>query len=169
MPVRFPLLFSATLAVATAAAAVPRDDRPEPLRAFGKADGTVVVAMSPVCPCSRSHEATLEALARRFPTFGFVGLRAGDGAADTYFSTRKLAFPVVARPGVARALGALKTPHVFVYDGAGTLRYRGGVDDSHDAARATKPYLADTLGALSRGEPVPVAETRPLGCRVDWD
>ena len=157
------------LGVCVAASAFARDEVPEALRPYGKTGGTVVVALSPTCPCSKSHEPALAELARQFPTFGFVGVRADESVAEQHFAAAKLPFPVVAKKGVASTLGAMKTPHVFVYDGAGLLRYRGGVDDSHDAARAKKHYLAETLSALKAGTAPPVAETRPLGCRVDWD
>lgn len=146
-----------------------RDERPEVLRSYGKAGGTVVVALSASCPCSKSHEPVVAALARRFPEFGFVGIRADDLETSRHFAEAKLPFPVVATKGAASALGAMKTPHVFVYDGSGRLRYQGGVDDSHDAARATKPYLADALSALREGKSPTLERTRPLGCRVDWE
>jgi hypothetical protein len=155
--------------VGGAALAVPVDPRPEALRRFGGAAGTVVVAVSPTCPCSRSHEPVLERLAERYDPFGFVGLRSAEAPSAEYFGRRALPFPVVAAPGVARALSALKTPHVFAFERTGQLRYRGGVDDSLDAERATKPYLADAPEALSKGRAPTVVETRPLGCRVDWE
>lgn len=163
------LLLLSSVFAAVLFAAPTRDERPPALRGYGKADGTVVVAMSPTCPCSRSHEPVLESLVHRFPRFGFVGIRSPEPIAETYFAGRKLSFPVVAAKGAAAALGALKTPHVFVYDAQGALRYKGGVDDSHDVARAKTPFLAATLTALTEGRDVPVTETRPLGCRVDWE
>ncbi len=150
-------------------AALPRDVRPEGLRSFARKSGTVVVVVSPSCPCSKSHEPVLAALAQRFPTFGFVGLRADDEESKLHFASGRLPFPVVARAGAASALGALKTPHVFVFDAEGALRYRGGVDDSHDAARARIHYLADALTALAAGAEPAYPETRPLGCRVNWE
>jgi len=152
-----------------ASAAISRDVRPEGLRDFAKLSGTVVVVLSPSCPCSKSHEPVLAELAKRFPSFGFVGLRADDEDGRKHFTADRLPFPVVARVGAASALGAMKTPHVFVFDSEGALKYRGGVDDSHDASRARIPYLADALTALDAGAAPAYPETRPLGCRVNWE
>lgn len=73
---------------------------------------------------------------------------------------------------MGRAYGARTTPHMFVIDGDGIVRYMGGIDsmataDPADVPRAT-PYVAEALAALAAGEPVPNPVTRPYGCSVKY-
>jgi peroxiredoxin len=70
---------------------------------------------------------------------------------------------------VARACGALKTPHFFVFDNQRTLRYVGRMDNSpRDISQARTHELADALDALLAGKPVPTPVTEPIGCTVKW-
>jgi len=70
---------------------------------------------------------------------------------------------------LARAYGAERTPEVFLFDGSGTLRYHGMIDDNYDDPSAVRAkYLRDALDAVLNGKPPPVAETRPVGCTIKW-
>jgi thiol-disulfide isomerase/thioredoxin len=70
---------------------------------------------------------------------------------------------------IARAYGARVTPHVFVVDGEGIVRYRGYVDDQADPARRQTTGLTDALGALTNGRDVANGETRAFGCTIKWN
>ena len=70
---------------------------------------------------------------------------------------------------VAREYGALVTPHVFLFDGAGKPRYRGALDDNPDLeARPTTTYLKDAIEAIIRHSETTPASTKPVGCSVKW-
>ena len=70
---------------------------------------------------------------------------------------------------VAKAYGAIKTPHFFVFDQPRTLRYVGRMDNSpRDASQARTHELADALDALLAGKPVPQPVTDAIGCTVKW-
>ncbi|MCX7019556.1 MAG: thioredoxin family protein [bacterium] len=70
---------------------------------------------------------------------------------------------------VARAYGALRTPHYFVFDEKRVLRYTGRMDDNpRDAAKAVTRELRDAVDALLAGQPVPQPVTNPIGCNVKW-
>ena len=70
---------------------------------------------------------------------------------------------------VARAYGALRTPHFYVFDRERCLRYTGRLDDNpRDAAKAATHELADALDDLLAGRPVGVPQTNPIGCNVKW-
>jgi peroxiredoxin len=70
---------------------------------------------------------------------------------------------------IARAYGAERTPEVFLFDKAGTLRYHGAIDDNYDDPAAVKTeYLRDALDALLSGKVPPTLETRPIGCTIKW-
>jgi len=62
---------------------------------------------------------------------------------------------------------AVATPHVFVIDSAGILRYRGAVDDVTFRHRtATRFYLEEATEALLDGRLPGVQETLAYGCAI---
>ena len=73
---------------------------------------------------------------------------------------------------VGRAYEAQTTPHMFVIDKAGVLRYMGAIDDHPVASPASlagaRNYVREALGALAAGKPVAVASTEPYGCSVKY-
>jgi peroxiredoxin len=71
-----------------------------------------------------------------------------------------------------RAYGAMTTPHMYVIDPSGVLRYAGAIDsipsaDAGDIAKATQ-YVPKALAELKAGQPVSVAVTQPYGCSVKY-
>jgi peroxiredoxin len=71
---------------------------------------------------------------------------------------------------VARAYGALRTPHFFVFDRDRRLVYTGrSVDSPRDASRVTVNDLENALEEILAGKPVGVPKTNPVGCNVKWD
>jgi peroxiredoxin len=69
---------------------------------------------------------------------------------------------------LAHALGAERTPEVFLFDEERRLRYHGAIDDSRDDETVQQNYLRDAIEALLAGEDPPVAETEAIGCSVKW-
>jgi peroxiredoxin len=70
---------------------------------------------------------------------------------------------------VARDYGATHTPHVFLLDSSGILRYRGAIDDNHDDPDAVqRTYLRDALDAVLGGKTPEITETQAVGCTVKW-
>jgi len=68
---------------------------------------------------------------------------------------------------VADAFGARTTPHVFLFDGTGVLVYTGAIDDNVDSAKKVKKnWLQDAMNAVAKGQAVPVAQSKPLGCSI---
>jgi peroxiredoxin len=68
---------------------------------------------------------------------------------------------------VADQYGAMTTPHVFVIDGAGILRYRGAVDDVTFRRReASQFYLRDAVESLLKGKVPELGETPAYGCAI---
>jgi peroxiredoxin len=71
---------------------------------------------------------------------------------------------------VARAYGALRTPHFYVFDQARRLIYTGrGVDQPRDTSKMTVNNLQLALDAAVDGKPVSIPVTNPIGCNVKWD
>ena len=70
---------------------------------------------------------------------------------------------------VALAYGALRTPHFYLFDRDGKLRYTGRMDDDpRDPAGASTHELRDALDAVLAGDEVAVPLTNPIGCNVKW-
>jgi peroxiredoxin len=71
---------------------------------------------------------------------------------------------------VARAYGALRTPHFYVFDENRKLVYTGrGVDSPRDASRITVNDLENALEEHLSGTPISSPVTNPIGCNVKWD
>ena len=71
---------------------------------------------------------------------------------------------------VARAYGALRTPHFFVFDRDRRLIYTGrGVDSPRDTSKMTVNDLARALEEHLAGKPISVPVTNPIGCNVKWE
>jgi len=69
---------------------------------------------------------------------------------------------------VAKAYGAVCTPHVFLLDEERRLRYKGRIDDSRNPERVTVSDLRNAIDDLLANRPVRVSETKPFGCSIVW-
>jgi len=68
---------------------------------------------------------------------------------------------------VADMFAAKTTPHAYVIDRQGILRYRGAIDDvGLRQRRPTRFYLDEAVEALLYGRLPPVPETQPFGCSI---
>ena len=99
-----------------------------------------------------------------------------DGSAADQLSKTRHAVPtaVLLDPSgsVGRLYHAKTTPHMFVIDAKGELRYMGGIDsiattDASDIPKA-EPYLKEAMLAVVDNQPVAHPVTRPYGCSVKY-
>ena len=144
--------------------------------------GTLVVFTCNHCPFAKMWESRIVDLGNAYQAkgIGVIAVNANDpsvAAEDGYdgmvarAKEKGFAFPYVvdATSGVAKAFGAARTPEVFLFDKEGKLVYHGAVDDNgQDASKVDKPYLKDALDAVAGGKPVPVAETKSIGCSIKF-
>lgn len=96
---------------------------------------------------------------------------AGDGLADMQKHYKEKGYNnyYVLDKGhaVADAFGARTTPHVFLFDGAMKLAYKGAIDDNVDSAKEVKAnYLRDAIAAMVEGRTIATPVTRNLGCSI---
>ncbi len=71
---------------------------------------------------------------------------------------------------VAKAYGALRTPHFYIFTHDHTLVYCGrGVDSPRDISKMTVNDLEKTLSELTSGKPISTPLTNPIGCNIKWD
>ncbi len=150
---------------------------------FTDAEVLVIFFTCNHCPFVTGSDGLTRATAEAFAPKGvrFVGINAN--SRNTYAEDdfehmvarmKEHSFPWVylhdESQDVARAYGALRTPHFFVFDGARKLVYTGrGVDSPRDASKVTVNDLERALEEVTAGKPVSVPQTNPIGCNVKWD
>lgn len=73
---------------------------------------------------------------------------------------------------IARAYGAMVTPHMYVIDKTGKLAYAGGIDDKPstrtDDLKGAKNFVDSALTELAQGKAVSTTTARPYGCTVKY-
>jgi peroxiredoxin len=71
---------------------------------------------------------------------------------------------------VAKAYDAQCTPDFFLYDGKGTLAYRGQLDDSRpgNGIPVTGNDLRGALDALAAGRAISTEQRPSIGCNIKW-
>lgn len=70
----------------------------------------------------------------------------------------------------ARAYGALRTPHFYIFGESRKLVYTGrGTDNPREVSKMTVNDLDNALTELTAGQPVSEPLTNPIGCNVKWD
>jgi len=99
-----------------------------------------------------------------------------DGAdADAFmaqYHATPTAYLIDADGKVGHLYDARTTPHMYVIDKSGILRYMGGIDsiasaDQADIPKATQ-YVTQALQELQSGRPVSTPLSRPYGCSVKY-
>lgn len=133
------------------------------------------------CPYVLAWEDRLMKLARDYADRGLrvVAVNSNDAARyleDSFERMKERAeqldFPFDylfdASQALAQALGAERTPEVFLFDEQRRLRYHGAIDDSRDENAVSRNYLREAIDALLAGEEPPVTETESVGCTVKW-
>lgn len=71
---------------------------------------------------------------------------------------------------IAKAYGALRTPHFFVFDANRKLIYTGrGVDNPKDTSKMTVNDLWNALQEHVAGRSITTPLTNPIGCNVKWE
>lgn len=141
----------------------------------------VVVFTSNGCPTVRAFE---DRLAEIHATYARDGVRVvAVNANNPYLSPGDSYDEMVRRAGekgfqfpylkdldgrVARAYGAISTPHAFLFDEDRRLRYQGRIADSRIPEKATTSDLENALVDLLAGRPPRVPVTVPFGCSIVW-
>jgi peroxiredoxin len=97
---------------------------------------------------------------------------AGANAVIERTGGKQTAYLIDADGKVGRLYGARTTPHMFVIDGEGVLRYMGAIDSNPSADPADIPnatqYVEVALAELAAGKPVSTPVTQPYGCSVKY-
>ena len=151
--------------------------------AFKPGDGklSVVVFTCNQCPYAKAFEPRIIELAKQYQPKGVVFYAIDPNDEERYaiesFAEMKARaiekgypFPYLkdGNSATARAYGARVTPHVYLVDGGGTVRYRGYVDDSARPEERRTTGLTNALDDLLAGRPVSNQMTKAFGCTIKW-
>jgi peroxiredoxin len=150
---------------------------------FAPGDGklAVVVFTCNGCPYANAFEARIVDLGREYAKRGvaFYAINPNDDAAYPIEAAAEMhrraeagqyPFPYLkdGDSSIARAYGARVTPHVYVVDGSGVVRYRGYVDDSAKPRERRHAGLKDALDSLLAGQAVQQTATKAFGCTIKF-
>ena len=86
-------------------------------------------------------------------------------------TTNEYGFPYVLDKDakLAKAFGAMKTPHVYLFNSDNKLVYTGAIDDNAKSAKKVKNnYLMDAIRALGSNKEIKISETKALGCSIKY-
>lgn len=151
------------------------------LASFSSKQVLVVIFSCNHCPYVKDYEDRMVALQREYAEKGvqLVAINSNDDKAypeDSFpemvrrSKERGFNFPYLRDDSqkTVEAYGGLCTPHVFAFDRARNLRYRGRIDDSRDKSKVTSHDLQNALEDMLAGRRVRLADTKPFGCSIKW-
>ena len=164
------------------------DGRHYSLRHFDKCRVLVVVFSCNHCPYVVGSEERMVGFELRYAPHGVALVAINSNETDNHPTDsfehmvrraheRNFPFPYLRDESqeVARAYGALRTPHYFAFgkgDGGGgawALRYTGRMDDNPRTPGMERTHeLVDAVDATLEGRDVKVPVTNPIGCNVKW-
>jgi peroxiredoxin len=135
------------------------------------------------CPYVIGSDEITRATAEKFRNMGvgFVGINSNsentypeDSFPNMVERMKKHDFPWVylydKSQQLAKAYGALRTPHFYVFNKERKLVYTGrGVDNPRDASKISVNNLDLALEELTVGKPVSIPLTNPIGCNIKWE
>jgi peroxiredoxin len=145
--------------------------------------GKIVVLewTNPGCPFVQRHYTanTMKKTAESYDAQKVVWLAVDSTASNapdksaTWKKEKGFTFPVLQDPSgkVGKEYAAKTTPHMYVIDAQGVLRYEGAIDDDprgNKAAGTPTNYVKGAVDALLSGKPVPAATTEAYGCSVKY-
>lgn len=155
------------------------------LDSFKNAKGVIVVFTCNHCPFAKLYQERMNELNRTFTPkcFPLIAISSNDADAvpEDGFEEMKLRakekrynFPYLydEEQIVARAFGAVKTPHAFVVareHGQWKLRYSGAIDDNGgEPGKVKSHFVAQAVTSLLTGRTIDVNTTKSVGCAIKW-
>lgn len=145
-------------------------------------DSRLVVAtfLATECPISNSYLPVLGQMAVKYRRRGveFYGIISSPSVtrdqACSHRETYRIAFPVLFDTSgrLRRELNPTHTPQTILLDCSNHSLYRGAIDDKYvelgtKKEVASQNFLQDAIEAALAGTKISVAETRPIGCRME--
>ncbi|HEY4312305.1 MAG TPA: redoxin domain-containing protein [Pirellulales bacterium] len=152
--------------------------KPHTLVDFADRKVVVLAFLGNECPLAKLYAGRLEQIAKDYGLRGVTVLGVNANRQDalteiaTFAQQHKLTFPMLKDAGntVADALGASRTPQVFVLDESRVVRYVGRIDDQYGIGflrpQATRHDLTIALDELLAGKEVSQPTTEAPGCLI---
>ena len=137
-----------------------------------------IVFLGTECPLAKLYASRLSDIEAEFSEKGLavVGINANTQDSMTeitaYVERHKVSFPILKDVGnrVADALGAERTPEVFLLDAQRTVVYHGRIDDQYGVGfareKVTRRDLAVAVEELLAGETISQPRTEVVGCFI---
>jgi peroxiredoxin len=167
------------------------DDKNYSLDSFSDANILVVIFTANHCPTAQAYEGRIIQLVKDYKDKGvaIVAISSNNPKAvrldemgytdlgDSFEEMKRRArerdfnFPYLYdgdKQEAARALGAIATPHVFIFDEARKLRFNGRIDDYENINKVTQHDTRNAIEALLAGKKVSPAKTKAFGCSIKW-
>ena len=147
----------------------------------GKA-GTLVIFSCNTCPWVLRWEDRYVTLADSYIPKG-IGMIAvnsnasrfkGDDSLDEMFKHSKnnnYNFPYAQDPDarLAKAFGATKTPHIYLFNKESKLVYRGAIDDNaRDAKKVEEHFLANAIDQMLDNKKIEKQVSKAIGCSIKF-
>lgn len=152
------------------------------LASLKKGKGFIIIFTCNHCPFSQAYEQRIIALHKKYAPKGIpvIAINPNDSTRepeDSYENMKKRAkkykYPFVylvdETQAIAKAYGAMRTPHVFVLDANRNVIYIGAIDDNFEDPKLVKEkYLENALDAFLTGKPIINSVTKAIGCGIKW-
>ena len=145
--------------------------------------GTLVIFSCNTCPWVIKWEDRYVSISESYSSKGIsvIGVNSnvarfgGDDSLDKMgeHATKKgYNFPYVQDSGakLAKAFGATKTPHIYLFDTSDRLVYRGAIDDNaRDAGSVDEHFLSNAIEELIADQPISKPTSKAIGCSIKFN
>ena len=149
-----------------------------------KTKGAIVIFTCNHCPYAKAYENRIIQLQEKYKdSYPVIAINPNDPTnypEDSFEGMVKQAkkknytFPYLHDESqeVAKAYGALKTPHVYLLQKEGesfVVKYIGAIDNNTYAPqKANEKYVERAIRALDAGAEVQTTTTKAIGCSIKW-
>jgi len=159
------------------------DNKYMSLSDFSDAKGFILIFTCNGCPYAQAYQDRLIEIDRKYKPKGYpvIAINSNNTELSPEDNLERMkeragekgfTFPYLKDQDqkVARAYGAIKTPHAFVLKKTPEgliVSYIGAIDDNYlDAAEVREPYLANAVDALLEGKEPHPSFTMAIGCTI---
>jgi peroxiredoxin len=153
--------------------------RPRGFDTFKEKKAFVIAFLDTECPVTNLYVPTLVELHKQYADKGVQFLAINASNQDSFVSVsahaqdREIPFPVLKdfEQTAADALGAKRTPEVFLLDADRVIRYHGRIDDQYGVGvrreKPTRNDLKEAIDELLAGKAVSTPHTEAAGCVIE--
>ena len=145
-------------------------------------NGLLVIFSCNTCPWVIAWEDRYVELAHTYKDkgVGIVAINSNEKQFDTVDSMEEMQehaqengynfyYTMDKKSNLARAFGATRTPHIYLFDKKDKLVYRGAIDDNaRKPDKVENTYLADAIDNMLAGSAIDPAATKALGCAIKF-